>query len=90
MLQYYIQSDPKKLDQKLFAAFIFLLVLNLLFGIYFSRCHPEPIYDEAMHMRDIVRFAKLGWTDEAFLERQNYAGTLAYLLPSYLYRASPS
>jgi hypothetical protein len=67
-----------------------LIVIQFLLGIQFSTRNPGPSYDEIFHLRDINRFAKLGWSEEALHARQNYGGVLSYYLPSIVFRHFPS
>jgi len=67
-----------------------LLMVNMIVAISASYHHPSLMYDERFHLEDIERFARLGWSQEAFLERQNYAGPLGYFIPAMIYRHAPS
>jgi hypothetical protein len=64
--------------------------VQFIFGLILSSRNPGPYYDEVFHIRDIERFSRLGWTEEALAARQNYGGVLSYYLPSIVYRHFPT
>ncbi len=67
-----------------------LLTVNVIVATSASYHHPALMYDEIFHLQDIKHFARLGWSQEAFLERLGYAGSLGYFIPAMIYRHVPS
>lgn len=70
--------------------FIGLMGVQLLVGFLSGLQHPGCLYDEIEHLKDIVSFANFGWSDKVFQNRNNYAGTLSYYIPSLFYKYWPS